>query len=76
METDGSGSLKPELKDIPQIDSARCTGCGRCVAACPEKIITLDVSGYRKYAVIRDTERCTLCGYCVTSCPVEAIRTS
>ncbi|MDD5285376.1 MAG: 4Fe-4S binding protein [Desulfuromonadaceae bacterium] len=76
METDGTGALKPALQGVPQIDSARCTGCGRCVAACPQKIITLEVSGYSKHAVIRNTERCSLCGCCVTICPVEAIRTS
>jgi len=76
METDGTGDLKPDLHRIPQIDSARCTGCGRCVAVCPEKIITLDVSGFRKHAEIRFFERCTLCGCCVTSCPVAAIETS
>jgi len=73
MEADGSGALKTDLQGIPQIDSARCTGCGRCVAACPEKIITLDVSGYRKHAAIRDTERCSLCGSCVKNCLVRAM---
>jgi len=73
METDGTGTLKPDLNGVPQIDAARCTGCGRCVAACPEKIITLAVSGYRKHAVIERTERCGCCSRCLAECPVEAI---
>jgi len=73
METDGTRALKPILPVVPQIDSALCTGCGRCVAACPEKIITLEVSGYRKHAVIEHTERCSCCSCCLNECPVEAI---
>jgi ferredoxin len=73
METDGTGTLKPELHAVPHIDAARCTGCGRCVATCPEKIITLEVAGYRKCAVIEHAEKCTLCGQCAMNCPVEAV---
>jgi Fe-S-cluster-containing hydrogenase component 2 len=73
METDGTRALKTFLKGLPQIDSALCTGCGRCVAACPEKIITLEVSGYLKHAVIEHTERCGCCSRCLEECPVEAI---
>ena len=73
METDGSGALKPDLQGGPQIDSARCTGCGRCVAACPEKILTLEVAGFRKHAVIMHPDRCNMCGRCIAECPVEAV---
>jgi ferredoxin len=73
METDGTRALKSKRQDIPQIDAARCTGCGRCVAACSEKILTLEVSGYRKYAVIEHAEKCILCGQCAMNCPVEAV---
>jgi ferredoxin len=76
METDGTGTLKPKLHAVPNIDAARCTGCGRCVAACPEKIITLEVSCYRKHAVIQDTGKCTLCGQCKLSCLVDAVAAS
>jgi len=73
METAGPGTLKPDLQDLPQIDSARCTGCGRCVAACPARIITLEVAGFRKHATIMHPERCNLCDRCRAECPVEAV---
>lgn len=76
METDGTGALKPDRQIIPQIEVARCTGCGRCVAACPEKIITLEVAGFRKHAVIEYAEKCTLCGECAMNCPVAALGNS
>ena len=76
METDGTWTLKPEFNVVPNIDAARCTGCGRCVAACPEKLITLEVSGYRKHAVIEHSEKCTLCGQCKLLCLVEAVAAS
>ncbi|MBT1072817.1 4Fe-4S dicluster domain-containing protein [Pelotalea chapellei] len=50
-----------------------CSGCGRCVAACAEKILTLEVSGYRKHAAMLDTSRCTSCGACTAACPLDAI---
>ncbi|MDK9718452.1 MAG: 4Fe-4S binding protein [Trichlorobacter sp.] len=58
---------------IPTITTQRCSGCGRCVAACPEQIITLQTVLYRKHAVITEPERCTGCGACITACPIEAI---
>jgi len=73
VETDGTRAVKPEKNCVPQIDPVRCTGCGRCVAACPKKIITLEVSGYRKYALINPPELCNSCGRCILNCPVEAI---
>ena len=76
METDGSGALKPDLPDVPRLDSARCTGCGRCVAACTLHLITLEVSGFRKCAVLNNAGQCTRCGECVKSCLLNAVETA
>ncbi|MDD2853181.1 MAG: 4Fe-4S binding protein [Desulfuromonadaceae bacterium] len=73
LETDGFGTLKTDFRDIPKIDSARCSGCGRCVAACPLRLITLEVAKYRKSAMLINAERCTHCGQCVESCLLDAI---
>jgi len=73
LEADGPGSLSAACSGIPVIDAARCNGCGRCVAACPLRLISLEVHGYRKEAVPGRPEQCVHCGKCMESCPVGAI---
>lgn len=55
-----------------------CVACGLCVAACPNKCITLEIGekfdGKRypvKYEI--DPWRCIFCGFCQDACPVNAI---
>ncbi|NJD37591.1 MAG: 4Fe-4S dicluster domain-containing protein [Geobacter sp.] len=62
-------------QSVPQIDTGRCSGCGRCVAACPLRLITLETTGYRKHAVIINPDCCIRCKACVKACPLEAITT-
>lgn len=52
------------------IDREQCTGCGACVASCPEKAI-----GLYDIATIVAT-KCTGCGACVEVCPNGAISLS
>lgn len=47
---------------------ASCTGCGACLAACPQKCIDLS----RTPAVI-DQHHCLHCGRCAPVCPVKAV---
>jgi ferredoxin len=47
----------------------RCTGCGACLATCPERAL---VAAPRRPLVIVD--RCTACLECVEICPAGAIR--
>ena len=63
-----------EANFCPIVDTSRCTGCGRCVAACQERLFSLEVTGYRKHAALTaGRERCTLCGECLAACPVGAL---
>lgn len=50
----------------------RCIGCGSCVAACPEKALTLTATE----GVITDLSCCTLCGKCAEVCPTKAMEMS
>jgi ferredoxin-type protein NapF len=51
--------------------AALCDGCGRCVEACPEKIITQDDQGYPAVDFARGG--CSFCGDCVRACPTGAL---
>jgi len=53
------------------VDTNRCKGCGICVVACPQKVITLgkkvNASGYN-YAVAAG-DGCIGCASCGIVCP-------
>ena len=51
--------------------SGACTGCGACIATCPER--ALRPAPKRPGAV---ESRCTLCLACIEVCPVGAIDVS
>lgn len=57
-----------------EIDAGRCKGCGRCVAACSSRLLSLEVKDGKKTVVLDYSERCSACDRCVTECPFEAIR--
>jgi len=47
-----------------QVDIPKCTGCGRCVAKCPNGAISISPEGKS----VTDREKCTVCGKCVNAC--------
>lgn len=57
--------LRPELLHI----KSRCTGCGECIAACPNQAV-LPVKSAT--AVFTDRDRCAACGACAAACPNRA----
>ena len=59
---------------LPVIDAARCTGCGRCVAACAPRVLSLETRpDWRKSAVLHGAGGCTGCSLCAWRCPFDAI---
>lgn len=64
METDHS-------KPYPVINTLECKSCGRCVAACPKKVLRigseLNARGYH-YAVYSGSG-CIGCNNCFYNCP-------
>jgi len=63
---------------LPVVDAARCTGCGRCVDACPVAAMALvravDPQRPRARTARLDADRCLGCGLCVRACPAPALR--
>jgi ferredoxin-type protein NapF len=47
--------------------AAACSGCGACITACPQSIITLD--GRHRPVVDFDAGECIFCGRCADVCP-------
>jgi formate hydrogenlyase subunit 6/NADH:ubiquinone oxidoreductase subunit I len=54
---------------LPIINQELCTGCHRCVEACPTQALD-QVAGK---AFLRYPERCTYCTACEDICPENAI---
>lgn len=62
---------------IPRIDTGLCSGCGRCVNACPVEAVALvsaNVPGEptRHRATLQE-DNCLGCGVCVRACPSGAL---
>jgi ferredoxin len=66
-------AARPRPGWLPEVDTARCTGCGWCVAACNLHLLSLDVVQWRKHSVLHDAQRCTGCSDCAVACPFHVI---
>jgi len=62
-----TGRCKALLK--PEINEARCKGCGVCIKSCPTGAIT----GEKKKPHRIDPELCIKCGACATACKLHAV---
>ena len=58
---------------LPLVLAQRCTGCGRCVGACPHHLLSLETEHWKKTARLHDAPRCTGCSDCAMVCPFRAI---
>lgn len=60
---------------LPVIARDLCTGCGWCVAACPDHLLVLEVDDQRrKAAELPRPQLCPGCGKCLPVCNFRAIR--
>jgi ferredoxin len=73
------GILKPvhTTNFLPEIDQQACTGCGKCVTACPVEAMTLVSANdphhpNRKVAKLAE-EICLGCGVCVRTCSQNSL---
>ncbi len=71
--TAGPSAPGPRAR-LPHIDPTRCTGCGRCVAACGLHLLSLEAVRWKKFALLQEPDRCTGCAACAPICPFGAIR--
>jgi len=79
-----SGLLLFTAENVPLRPEGPCIRCGRCVRACPARILPTTIAAYVRLDLIEEAERhhaldCIECGCCTYSCPaalplVQAIR--
>lgn len=69
-----SDQLSRRKAMLPVVARDLCTGCGWCVAACPDHLLVLEVDGRnRKAAELARPDPCTGCGKCIPVCNFRAI---
>lgn len=74
------GMLQPvhTTNFLPEVDSASCTGCGRCVDVCPVQAASLvsacDPDSRVRKIVRIDESICLGCGLCLKVCPSGALK--
>jgi ferredoxin len=77
-------ALRINNKGIAEVDAEKCTGCGKCLKACPRKIISLIPRVHKIFLACSNHERgakvkrycsvgCTACALCVKATPSGAI---
>jgi NAD-dependent dihydropyrimidine dehydrogenase PreA subunit len=62
------------LKNVAtlELDSTKCTGCGKCNEVCPHNVFRTEARNGRK-ASIYNKDACMECGACAKNCPAQAV---
>ena len=79
------GAIAMNAAGLPVVDKEKCTGCGKCAAACPKKVIdmipidahvSVICNSHDKGAVVKKFCKvaCIGCGLCKKQCPHGAIK--
>lgn len=55
-----------------EVDKEKCTGCGKCIEACPKGPV-IWAMGEDKKVHVKDLKYCHVCINCASRCPVGAI---
>ena len=62
---------------LPVIDEEKCTGCGKCVSACPVEAMTLVSANHPTRPKLKkaslNEDLCLGCGVCVRKCPEDTL---
>lgn len=61
---------QPDKKYLPVIDTDRCIGCERCIAACEHGCLEMIWS----FSTLTQPQNCHGEGHCVEACPEQIIR--
>ncbi len=59
---------------LPAITPSKCTGCGWCVAACPDNLLVLESIAGKKSATLEHPDPCTGCAKCIPAYNFGAIK--
>lgn len=73
------------VNGVAVVDKEKCKACGKCIAVCPKKIISLIPKNAKQAVACSSTDKgpvamkacavaCIGCGICVKNCPAEAIK--
>lgn len=73
MSTGAHNPARRTAPALPHIDTARCTGCGWCVAVCAPHVLALHRTDRRKASVLHEPAGCTGCARCAVRCPFGVI---
>jgi electron transport complex protein RnfB len=78
------GAMRMAENNLPVIDQNRCTGCGKCIQVCPQKILILRPAKSHIWVACNSTDNgatvmkvcghgCIGCMKCVAVCKISAI---